>query len=142
MAKIERRKCPQCGVNRQAKFWTSEKGRVCTVCQKKKRKASSKNSHLKAMYGISNEDYQAMWDAQGGRCAICRGLRTVFDVDHDHATGLVRGLACRRCNRWLLPGCVDDIRILEDAIQYLKEPPAVAAIGEIYIPTTEEEDDR
>ena len=40
---------------------------------------------------------------QDGRCAVCRSTETgtrgeFFDIDHDHATGVVRGLLCRRCN--------------------------------------------
>jgi hypothetical protein len=34
---------------------------------------------------------------QGKGCAICRQERTLV-VDHDHATGLIRGLICAHCN--------------------------------------------
>jgi hypothetical protein len=34
---------------------------------------------------------------QGGRCAIC-SAQGVLVTDHDHSTGLVRGLLCHRCN--------------------------------------------
>lgn len=34
---------------------------------------------------------------QGGRCAVC-GATNPRCLDHDHTTGLIRGLLCRRCN--------------------------------------------
>ncbi|MFI0900587.1 endonuclease domain-containing protein [Streptomyces sp. NPDC020983] len=41
---------------------------------------------------------RALHDWQAGRCAVCgfRAIRMV--LDHDHETGLVRGLLCRSCN--------------------------------------------
>lgn len=52
-------------------------------------------------YGISLEDYDAMFTAQGGCCAICKSepVRRRLDVDHCHTTGVVRGLLCPKCNR-------------------------------------------
>ena len=57
-------------------------------------------------YGITLEEYESLLDAQGGKCAICQSPhpggngRTNYSwpVDHDHATGKVRGLLCRNCN--------------------------------------------
>lgn len=64
-----------------------------------------RRSILKKRYGITPEDYDRMLAEQGGRCAVCRTNKPrngrgdkVFDVDHDHATGKVRGLLCRKCN--------------------------------------------
>lgn len=37
---------------------------------------------------------------QGGKCAICQKGITLAEacLDHDHSTGLVRGVLCRNCN--------------------------------------------
>jgi len=37
-------------------------------------------------------------DWQDGRCAICGCQDSDLVTDHDHETGLVRGLLCRQCN--------------------------------------------
>lgn len=73
-------------------------------------------------YGITVEDYVRMLVEQNGRCAICLSEYpgpNAFHVDHDHATGKVRGLLCTRCN----PGLGyfrDDPELLARAIEYLK----------------------
>lgn len=73
-----------------------------------------KRRHL---YGIEPEDYDRMNVEQNGRCAICRLPRPLV-VDHDHATGLVRGLLCRSCNA-ALGMLSDDVENLSAAIDYL-----------------------
>jgi hypothetical protein len=66
---------------------------------------------------MTEADYDALLVAQGGCCAICRE-RQAFVVDHDHATGAVRGLLCNRCNTGL--GHLGDSPILLlRAIEYL-----------------------
>jgi hypothetical protein len=48
-----------------------------------------------------SEDFEAMLLAQGGGCAICGRAApegTSLHVDHDHETGVVRGLLCFTCN--------------------------------------------
>lgn len=53
--------------------------------------------------GVSDDQYGRLLAAQGGHCALCpNGPKTRrLHVDHEHATGLVRGLLCHRCNRVL-----------------------------------------
>ncbi len=53
-------------------------------------------------YGLELGDYDRLYQGQGGVCAICRratGKTKRLAVDHDHDTGLVRGLLCGPCNK-------------------------------------------
>lgn len=64
-----------------------------------------------------------MYCQQGSKCKICGihqdELIKKLVVDHDHNTGIVRGLLCDKCNRGL--GHFDDnINKLLNAIEYLK----------------------
>lgn len=65
--------------------------------------------------------YASLFDAQGGRCFICRAeppIGTPLHLDHDHATQQVRGLLCNACNTGL--GCFkDNAQLLARAIEYL-----------------------
>ena len=51
--------------------------------------------------GISDAEYAELLARQDGHCALCPATPKTrrLHVDHDHATGTVRGLLCHRCNR-------------------------------------------
>lgn len=76
-------------------------------------------------YGISQEEYDALMDAQGHRCAICgthenaNAGHTRFVIDHDHITDEVRGLLCDSCNVGL-GRFKDSTSFLAMAIVYLE----------------------
>ena len=53
--------------------------------------------NLRAKYGITLEERQAMWNRQEGKCAVCQ-IPGMLVVDHDHQTGKVRALLCSACN--------------------------------------------
>jgi hypothetical protein len=82
----------------------------------------TRENHLQTKYGISLIDYEQMFDEQGGRCAICENLPIVkvLEVDHDHATGKVRGLLCGNCNK-MLGHAKDSVKNLASAIKYLNQ---------------------
>lgn len=76
------------------------------------------------IYGITADEYQAIYTAQGGRCYICQratGKARRLAVDHDHRTGIVRALLCSRCNRLI---AFLDPQALRRAITVLTDPPA------------------
>ncbi len=60
---------------------------------------------LKYLYGITLEQYAAMFEEQGGLCRICGQQMELFSrschLDHDHRTGAVRALLCHHCNHGL-----------------------------------------
>jgi hypothetical protein len=88
---------------------------------------------IERAYGISREDYDALLELQDGRCYICRRKPQAkrLAVDHDHRTGIVRGLLCANnengCNR----GVVANLEAAADgglaaarrAVEYLEHPP-------------------
>ena len=83
---------------------------------------TKKHSHIKSTYGLSIDDYESMYNFQGGVCAICGGVNAdgrALGVDHNHKTGAVRALLCNRCNSGI--GFLDDDPdLLERAAMYLR----------------------
>jgi Recombination endonuclease VII len=110
--------CAKCG----DQFTTSPRSGVayCKPCFSAYRKAryplyrlsaeEKRSQNYRQNYGITEEDYQRMFEQQGGVCAACgqpptpqqvgraRRVMTVLHVDHDHTTGEVRALLCSGCN--------------------------------------------
>jgi hypothetical protein len=91
-----------------------------------------RSRRLLSVYGLSQEDYDAMLERQGGVCAICKrkpDKGKPLCVDHCHVTGEVRGLLCHKCNSVLAFGN-DDPDILRAAIAYLQAALASEASGQ------------
>lgn len=85
-------------------------------------------SSLRARFGIELDAYNELLRAQSGVCAICGGEEQSknsdgsirrLQIDHDHATGHIRGLLCTGCNRGLA-GFRDDALPIEKAIRDLQ----------------------
>jgi hypothetical protein len=87
------------------------------------RKAIVRAQGLLRTYGLTVEEYNQMLIDQKGACAICNIHQTELDrilcVDHDHETGLIRGLLCSNCNTGI--GYLKDSKeILINSIKYLE----------------------
>lgn len=136
------RKCKACSVVR-AKAWASKNPERYKEIQRqaraRRRKSqpeavyeANRKAYMKAQHNLTLAQWDMMFKKQGGKCAICGKLweshQRKYHVDHDHKTGLIRGLLCWSCNLKL------DERVtpewLDRAAKYLRNPPAVQALGE------------
>jgi hypothetical protein len=108
--------------------------------REKKRAARVARSvkHVETTYELTDEEYNALYQFQGGRCYICQratGATKRLAVDHDHrrpctAThGQKRG--CRQCVRGLVDSVCNDVlaHLRDDPLageriaEYLRKPP-------------------
>lgn len=95
---------------------------------KKRTKEINHERYVQRTYGLAKGEYARLYLAQGGVCWICQKPSNIraLAVDHDHKTGQVRGLLCRRCNHDLLG--FFSIAEMQRAIDYLLHPPAPAIL--------------
>lgn len=146
----ETRLCAGCGqIKTVLEFYLKTNGlprSQCKVCVKdrneKSRKlvykaylartqATRRADRLKHRYGISVDEYNSRLEAQGDKCAICKGdspggrWGTFFIVDHCHGSGEIRGLLCAKCNRMLgvagddLSGVKNMAKLYAEGVSYL-----------------------
>lgn len=95
--------------------------------EKKRRKTAAHEKRVQKVYGLPPGDYDRLYEAQGGKCAICRiatGVTKALAVDHDHETGLAYGLLCGPCNKDVMGRSRRDVAFFVRCIQYLDNPPA------------------
>lgn len=91
--------------------------------QRDKASYSSFKRSIQYYYSLSEEEFVAMQDHQKGCCKICGGTLVPGtrdqSVDHNHHTGIVRGLLCKMCNTGL--GMLgDNPVIVKAALDYLE----------------------
>lgn len=92
--------------NRAARIATSkayaEKNYDAVRAKAKARWAAKNYADKQAIYlrkyGLTVEQFEKMFESQGGLCKICRKQARVLCVDHNHTTGAVRSLLCKPCN--------------------------------------------
>lgn len=123
------RRCYKCGEEKSRDQFQC--ANLCRDCNRRWHRENNKRPERKAQhlagvlmhkFGLTLEQFESMVEEQGGVCAICKKVctrRTRLSVDHDHATGKVRGLLCIMCNN-LLGWVNDDIGLLLTAIEYLR----------------------
>jgi hypothetical protein len=113
------RHCSSCHKSYQAE-WRKQK----TLERNPVIEAVKRDRRIKEKYDLSPDGLEAMLMSQGYACEICAtefGDEPIncYCVDHDHATGYVRGLLCRRCNQ-ALGMLEDEPRFFDRAAHYLR----------------------
>lgn len=152
--KFEAKACAECNIVRPLwDFYLRRKSEPdgkrqpsCKFCQrsrwaKESRGRNRSDYFIKLRYNLSLPEWDAIFDAQDGKCAICGttepgGRHNTFHVDHNHSCcdgpqscgECVRGLLCSRCN--LAISKLDEKpEVLRSAADYLERNrmPSVAA---------------
>lgn len=118
--------CRLCGCNKPLDnyYFRNETSRHSTRC-----KDCTIEAQRYKKLGVCNVRYDELLVSQKGACAICEcklnsNRNTKFAVDHDHKTGVVRGLLCSNCNTALGLMKDSDVRLLA-AVAYIRRHSAI-----------------
>lgn len=137
-------RCSRCRETKpSSEFWRSQKApnglqSRCKACSldadrlayqggtRQKRQARKRFER----YGLTADQYASMYDAQGGKCAICTVAKDSLDIDHNHETGIVRALLCNRCNTAI--GLLEESpdRMLTAAAYVLQHEDVLTKVGD------------
>lgn len=127
------KECRKCGVVKSvlefsiSKFTGDGLNSYCLVCRQQMSRAyrMKKGKKLWARlnkYGITQAEWEDILKKQAYLCAICStntsGKRE-WSLDHDHTTGVIRGILCGRCNT-MIGFAKDSPVILRAAASYLE----------------------
>ena len=102
-----------------------------------------KDYNLRRNFGIGLDDLKKMVEDQNYKCKICGKELKIIEgetnddaahVDHDHATGKIRGILCHSCNL-ILGHAGDNPQILLNAAKYLGVSPVYLKAGVSYTST-------
>lgn len=122
----QRKNCRACDTQRHKEWRSKNRERLREYDRGRQRVRNWWPSHIARKYQLAPHQYDAMLAAQDGVCAICStdkpgGNSSRFHIDHDHASGEIRGLLCSRCNQ-MLGYAQDDPKRLLGAADYLRKP--------------------
>lgn len=115
-------RCKRCRV-RAAREWNErnpERAAQLRADYERRNAPRRRRERLLRTYSLTPTALNALEAAHAGLCAICREFAgDALVMDHDHATGEVRGLLCGSCNKGLGSFRDDPTRLLR-AIRYLQ----------------------
>lgn len=142
-------KCIECRKKKpedEFTLWRGRRNKTCDYCRRYNNQwyAEDKNGRKKAYhnyymenkariaiyraklrldrkYKMTPAEYDSMLQKQNNCCKICEQEFVKYKpcVDHNHETGKVRALLCRRCNLWL--HAVENKDFVARATSYLEQ---------------------
>lgn len=92
------------------------------------KKYNKRSGRLQLEFGITAKEYDDFHNFCKGVCGICNLPEVALDrrggvkklaIDHDHKTGIIRGLLCQQCNMGL-GKFKDNVEFLKNAATYLE----------------------
>lgn len=128
--------CRYCNIEKESSEFSPDnrishkRQTICKKCKAEwmrldriKRPDVYKEADIKKSYGIDLTTYNKISESQGHICAICgkkeRMRNRNLHIDHNHKTGIIRGLLCGNCNVGI-GNFKEDINVLKSAIIYLE----------------------
>ena len=92
-------------------------------CSTECKTPNRRHYNLLKRYGLSESDWEEMFENQERKCAICKkddSGNSIYGwaVDHCHSTGKVRAILCMKCNTGL-GAFRDNIDIILNAASYI-----------------------
>jgi hypothetical protein len=117
------RTCKSCMKNKNSDYYQNHVEWYAQYFQRRIKeipKETYREKQVASHYKISVEEYRKLIERSKGVCEACGHPQPSLSlaVDHDHKTGKVRGLLCRRCN--LALGFVkDNPQVLFKLYRYL-----------------------
>ncbi len=112
--------CRPCGAERAAQRRQTETGMAYAAMRSSVYAIKRREGHLLKKYGLTLSQFDAMVEAQHGKCYVCQRVPDELVVDHCHESGRVRKLLCHRCNR-VLGWAADSPALLRVLAGYLDE---------------------
>lgn len=122
--------CKKCKNAQQADFYKKNGPMIRDRVKRLRNPTKVRERAILRIYGITQQEYQSLFDRQNGVCLICQTKENRIDyrtgkvqpllIDHDKFTGNIRGLLCNKCNSAI--GFFDhNIDRILTAATYLKE---------------------
>ncbi len=119
------KQCRECAsMSNAAYYYKTHNFQLQRGRDKHKRKSKCRRREtIMRMYKLNIDDFNKMLFEQKEKCAICDIKPTdTLCIDHNHITGKIRGLLCRKCNMAMGILKLDQgLELLFNSIKYFKE---------------------